>query len=172
MSRDLTLYLDDIIAAIAYINEFTKEMTSKDFLSDVRTQHSCVRNLEVIGEAVKHIPPEVRRMAPKIEWKKIAGLRDVISHEYFGIDVDIIWDLIKSKLDDLKTGLSRDYIEFNYVFDNNLHDRWIETDTGWRIILGRGLDIFQKPDDKFTLGFIDQTKRKCKATAITYIKQH
>ena len=52
----------------------------------------------------------------------------------------------------------------------NIHDRWIETDTGWRIILGRGLDIFQKPDDKFTLGFMDQTKRKCKATTITYTR--
>ncbi len=75
---------------------------------------------------------------------------------------------LRGKLDDLKTGLSRDHIEFNYTFDNNLHDRWVETDTGWRIILGRGLDIFQKPDDKFTLGFMDQTKRKCKATTITF----
>lgn len=75
---------------------------------------------------------------------------------------------LREKLDDLKVGLSRDNIVFNYVFDDTLHDRWIETDKGWRIILGRGLDIFQKPDDKFTLGFLDQTKRKCKATTIIY----
>ncbi len=75
---------------------------------------------------------------------------------------------LKQKLDDVKTGLSRDGIEFSYQLDADLHDRWIETDTGWRIILGRGLDIFQKPDDKFTLGFLDQTKRKCKATTIVY----
>ena len=75
---------------------------------------------------------------------------------------------LKDKLNELKKGLSRDHIEFNYVLESNLHDRWIETNTGWRIILGRGLDIFQKPDDKFTLGFMDQTKRKCKATIITY----
>jgi len=78
---------------------------------------------------------------------------------------------IKSKLDELKKGLLADRIEFNYVFDNSKHDRWIETDTGWRIILGRGLDIFQKQEDKFTLGFLDQTKRKCKATTITYIRK-
>lgn len=77
---------------------------------------------------------------------------------------------ISQKLDELKTGLSRDHIDFTYAFDDNLHDRWIEADTGWRIILGRGLDIFQKPDDKFTLGFLDQTKRKCKATTITYTR--
>jgi ATP-dependent Lon protease len=77
---------------------------------------------------------------------------------------------LRDKLNEIKKGLSRDHIEFDYVFDDNLHDRWIETDTGWRIILGRGLDIFQKPDDKFTLGFLDQTKRKCKATTITYTR--
>ena len=79
-------------------------------------------------------------------------------------------DEVKWKLDELKKGLLSDRIDFNYIFDNSVHDRWIETDTGWRIILGRGLDIFQKQDDKFTLGFLDQTKRKCKATTITYTK--
>ena len=77
---------------------------------------------------------------------------------------------LKDKFSELKKGLSRDHIEFDYVLADNLHDRWIETDTGWRIILGRGLDIFQKPEDKFTLGFMDQTKRKCKATTITYTR--
>lgn len=76
----------------------------------------------------------------------------------------------RSKLDELKDGLRRDHIEFNYAIADNLHDRWIETDTGWRIILGRGLDIFQKPEDRFSLGFTDQTKRQCKATTITYVR--
>lgn len=73
-------------------------------------------------------------------------------------------------LDELKNGLKKDGIDFEFDFDDNLHDRWIETDNGWRIFLGRGLDIFQKPDDKFTLGFMDHTKRKCKATSIVYKK--
>lgn len=77
---------------------------------------------------------------------------------------------VKGKFEELKIGLNRDNISFDYKFDNTLHDRWIETDTGWRIILGRGLDIFQKPDDKFTLGFLDQTRRRCKATTITYTR--
>jgi len=80
-------------------------------------------------------------------------------------------DELRYTLDELKSGLSKDGIEFEFEFDNNLHDRWIETDDGWRIILGRGLDIFQKPDDKFTLGFMDHTKRRCKATTITYLKK-
>lgn len=53
---------------------------------------------------------------------------------------------------------------------DGLHDRWIEADTGWRIILGQGLDIFQRPEDKFSLGFNDQTKRKCKPTTVTYVR--
>lgn len=77
---------------------------------------------------------------------------------------------MKEKFEELKKGFAQDNILLEYSFDNDLHDRWIETDTGWRIILGRGLDIFQKPADKFTLGFMDQTKRKCKATAITYTR--
>lgn len=77
---------------------------------------------------------------------------------------------LKTKLNELKIGLSKYQIDFDYILDSSIHDRWIEADTGWRIILGRGLDIFQKPDDKFTLGFMDQTKRKCKATTITYTR--
>lgn len=77
---------------------------------------------------------------------------------------------LSSKFDELQSSLEQDRIIFSYSFDKNKHDRWIEADTGWRIILGRGLDIFQKPEGKFTLGFVDQTKRRCKATTITYIK--
>jgi len=80
-------------------------------------------------------------------------------------------DEILNNLTELKKGLSRDDIELDFSFDPNLHDRWIETDTGWRIILGRGLDIFQKPEDKFTLGFMDQTKRRCKATTVVYSRR-
>jgi len=77
---------------------------------------------------------------------------------------------LKEKFEELKIGLKRDNIKFNYSFDKSLHDRWIETNTGWRIVMGRGLDIFQKPEDRFTMGFLDQRKRKCKAMSITYIR--
>jgi len=77
---------------------------------------------------------------------------------------------LRQKLDEFKKSLEQHRIAFSYTFNNSMHDRWIETDTGWRIILGRGLDIFQKSDDKFTLGFMDQTKRRCKATTITYAR--
>jgi len=75
---------------------------------------------------------------------------------------------LSAKLDELQENLAKNSVVFKYELKHDLHDRWIETDTGWRIMLGRGLDIFQKPEGHFTLGFIDQTKRRCKGTTITY----
>jgi ATP-dependent Lon protease len=77
---------------------------------------------------------------------------------------------LSAKLNELQSSLVQDRIVFTYTFDSGKYDRWIETDTGWRIILGRGLDIFQKPEGKFTLGFVDQNKRRCKATTISYTR--
>jgi len=61
-----------------------------------------VRNLEIIGEAVKNIPDEVKKGNPDVEWKKIAGLRDILIHVYFGIDVEVVWDIVKNKIPKLK----------------------------------------------------------------------
>ncbi len=67
-------------------------------LPNSKTLDAVVRNLEIIGEAAKKVPGEVRSSAPDVEWKKIAGLRDILIHEYFGIDVNIIWDVVRNKL--------------------------------------------------------------------------
>ena len=77
---------------------------------------------------------------------------------------------LSAKFDELKTNLAKENIIFSYNFGKYMHDRWIESDTGWKIILSRGLDFIQKPEAKFALGLADQTKRACKATTITYIK--
>jgi len=61
-----------------------------------------LRNLEVIGEAVKQVPPDVRSAHPDVEWQKIAGLRDILIHTYFGVDLDIIWDVVSNKLSTLE----------------------------------------------------------------------
>jgi len=78
---------------------------------------------------------------------------------------------LSAKFDELKTNLSKANISFSYQFGKNMHDRWIEIDNGWKIILSRGLDFIQKSDSKLALGVADQTNRACKATTITYVKK-
>ena len=77
---------------------------------------------------------------------------------------------LSKQFDELKQNLENDNIIFSYSLGKNMHDRWILSDTGWKIILSRGLDFIHKPDAKLSIGAADQTKRACKATTITFIK--
>ena len=105
--RDYKLYLDDILEATKRIEKYTKDLTLEKLKKDNLTADGVVRNLEIIGEAVKNIPAAIKDDHPDIEWKKMAGLRDILAHEYFGIDLDILWDIVKNKLPDLKKKISR-----------------------------------------------------------------
>jgi len=98
MSRDYKVYLDDILEAIAWIWIYTTGFTYEMFHDDRKTIDAVVRNLEIIGEAVKQIPEGIRGQHPDIDWKKIAGLRDILIHNYFGIDLELIWDIVENKL--------------------------------------------------------------------------
>jgi uncharacterized protein with HEPN domain len=73
-------------------------MTREDFFADSKTFDAVIRNLQIIGEAAKKIPPDIRRQYKTVEWKKLAGLRDIVIHDYFGINEDIIWDVITSRM--------------------------------------------------------------------------
>ncbi len=82
-------------------------MSKEAFSEDAKTLDAVVRNLEVIGEAIKKVPEKIRAKHPDVEWKKIAGLRDILIHEYFGIDVEVIWDIVQNKLPILEEKVSR-----------------------------------------------------------------
>jgi uncharacterized protein with HEPN domain len=103
--REWKLFLKDAQKSANRIIEYIKGMDRKEFFYDHKTFDAVMRNIEIIGEAIKHIPSEIREKYKEIEWKKIAGLRDIVVHEYFGIDEDIIWDVVENKVPELKTQL-------------------------------------------------------------------
>jgi len=109
MPREYKSYINDILNAIRKIEKYTKELSFDEFTNDELIQDAVIRNLEIIGEAVKNIPKNIRNKISEIEWKKIIGLRDIVIHAYFGIDEEIIWDIIKNKLSLLKDKLNKIY---------------------------------------------------------------
>ncbi len=106
MPRDFRVHLEDILGAIGKIKRYTKGLSKQGFAGDDKTLDAVVRNLEVIGEAVKQLPADLRAREPSIDWQKIAGLRDILIHQYFGIDVDILWDIAQNKLPALEASVS------------------------------------------------------------------
>jgi uncharacterized protein with HEPN domain len=101
MSRDESLYLGDIQDSCEKILRFTKGMAYKEFIHDELHFDAVLRNLEVIGEAVKHISDETRTAYPNVNWRKIAGFRDIVAHEYFGVNEETVWDIVKNQVPEL-----------------------------------------------------------------------
>jgi uncharacterized protein with HEPN domain len=97
-SREVKLYLLDIKKACDRITLYTKDITLNAFIKDEMRTDAVIRNIEMIGEAVKQLPDIITKKYPNIEWKKIAGLRDILIHHYFGINENIIWDVVKNKI--------------------------------------------------------------------------
>ncbi len=100
--REYSLYLKDILEAMASIEKFVAGMEFEDFKNDDRTSSAVIRKFEIIGEAIKHIPDEIRNKSPQIKWKQMAGMRDRLIHFYFGVKYDLVWHTIKDVIPKVK----------------------------------------------------------------------
>ena len=96
--RNVILFIQDILEAIGNIEEFTQNMGFEEFIADKKTRDAVVRNLEVIGEAAKNIPDEIKQEYSEIEWKAVTGMRDKLIHEYFGVSNPIVWETVTNDI--------------------------------------------------------------------------
>lgn len=96
--RRFDIYLDDILISISRIDEYIGDMDFIEFKRNYLIVDAVIRNFEIIGEASKNIPESIRLRYPSVPWKKMIGLRNLISHEYFGVDYEMIWTITKESL--------------------------------------------------------------------------
>lgn len=105
--RPTDILLNDILQAMDRIIEYTRGMSLEDFSKDQKSIDAVARNLEIMGEAANRLPDEFKECHSEIEWFKIVGLRHRIIHEYFGIDLEIIWGILQKDLPELHRSLSQ-----------------------------------------------------------------
>jgi uncharacterized protein with HEPN domain len=97
-----------MLAAARAAREYAAAMTDRaDLRVNQRSRHAILHDLFVLGEAAKAVPAEFRAQHPEVEWRRVAGLRDVLAHEYFGVDDEVIWDVVKNKLAELVAQLEK-----------------------------------------------------------------
>lgn len=107
MKREYLDYIQDILDSIKDIDVFIKGIDFQNFKNDRKTINAVIRSLEIIGEAAKKIPDEIREKYSNISWKNIAGMRDKLIHEYFGIDEEIIWKVASEEIPALKSSIQK-----------------------------------------------------------------
>ncbi|MFA6376776.1 MAG: DUF86 domain-containing protein [Candidatus Paceibacterota bacterium] len=105
--RNPEILVDDIAESISAIQEYTLNLGKKEFYGDKKTQDAVFKRIENMGEAVKGLPYSFCRQYPDIPWKKIAGMRDVLVHDYFGIDTEKVWNVVVNEIPDLKEKIAK-----------------------------------------------------------------
>ncbi len=98
MSRNIALYIKDILQNMQEAVEFIQGMSYEQFIDDKRTLNAVVRSIEVIGEAARNVPDEIRARYAEIPWKEMVGMRDKLIHFYFGVDKEVVWVVVKDRI--------------------------------------------------------------------------
>jgi len=106
-SRDWLFRLEDILEALERINQYIQDLDLRQFGTDQRTVDAVIRNLEIIGEAARHVPDFIEKEYPSVPWRHIRGMRNILIHEYFGVDIGIIWQTIAYDLPPLRDELEK-----------------------------------------------------------------
>jgi uncharacterized protein with HEPN domain len=102
MKKNVKFFLEHILEAINLIEEYLKDKKKSDFLESKQLQDSVIRRIEIIGEAIKNIPDDFKSIHKNIPWKEIIGMRDILIHQYFGVDLELTWEVIITDLPALK----------------------------------------------------------------------
>ncbi len=103
MKNDPSIYLEHIVEAIEAIESYSRGLTKSDFLQSPITQDAILRRLEIIGEAARNIPVSIRQKEKNIPWEDIVAMRNILTHEYFGVDLEVVWKTVKYDLPSLRS---------------------------------------------------------------------
>jgi len=102
MKREIGDYIDDIVDAMNKVLKFVEGISYEEFAQDEKTIFAVIRAIEIIGEAVKNIPEDIRREYPEIPWRGMAGMRDKVIHGYFGVNLKVVWETVQERIPEVK----------------------------------------------------------------------